>query len=311
MLTNGSWGKDLPSTYSTSTVVSIIIPAHNAAETLSRTLDSVETWLSENRESCEVLVVDDGSIDETAEVAQRWFQKSSLPGLSQRQPANLGAAAARNVGLEMSKGRWICFLDADDELAYDPVALAQAAGHDVTSVALSVQYWRNQRLRRIHRPPRFHAGDWLSTLTSRNPFQPSSLLCRRAAIEVPFDPRIACVEDWWFWLSNPKLFGNTWQRPDIVAAKIHLHDANISRQFTRAGKNREEVAKLAIERYADTLTNRQQANLLLQQRIGRIQQGEPSSILSLLFGKSNWALRLKAVIYEAFRRIGKQATPYG
>lgn len=86
--------------------LSVIIPAHNAAATLGRAIDSVVT---QTRPVFEIIVVDDGSVDATAEVAAAYG-----PAVTILQQKNSQAAAARNTGISAAKGDWIAFLDADD-----------------------------------------------------------------------------------------------------------------------------------------------------------------------------------------------------
>ncbi len=96
-------------------LVSILIPAYNAQEWLADTLRSAlaQTW-----ENKEIIVVDDGSTDQTLMVA-RQFESDSVRVVSQ---PNQGAAAARNMALTLSKGDYIQWLDADDLLAPDKIA---------------------------------------------------------------------------------------------------------------------------------------------------------------------------------------------
>jgi hypothetical protein len=97
--------------------ISVIIPAYNAAATLSRAIDSVlaQTWPAH-----EVIVVDDGSTDATAEVVKSYAGRVRYVGQD-----NAGPSAARNQGVAMASGEWIAFLDADDW--YYPERLAQHA----------------------------------------------------------------------------------------------------------------------------------------------------------------------------------------
>lgn len=87
-------------------MISVVIPCYNAAAFLPETIQSV---LAQTLLPCEVLVVDDGSSDRSAEVA------ASFGGIVRviRQQ-NAGECAARNRGLEESRGDWVAFLDADD-----------------------------------------------------------------------------------------------------------------------------------------------------------------------------------------------------
>jgi glycosyltransferase involved in cell wall biosynthesis len=94
-------------------LVSIVIPAFNAEEWISETLESV---LRQTYENLELIIVDDGSTDRTLSVAETTLASSSLPRRLLRQQ-NKGASAARNNGWRSASGRWIQFLDADDLLA--------------------------------------------------------------------------------------------------------------------------------------------------------------------------------------------------
>jgi glycosyltransferase involved in cell wall biosynthesis len=95
--------------------VSILIPAFNAQEWIADTLRSAiaQTW-----EPKEVIVVDDGSTDQTLEIA-RMFESGSVRVLTQE---NQGAAAARNKAFTLSQGDYVQWLDADDLLAADKIA---------------------------------------------------------------------------------------------------------------------------------------------------------------------------------------------
>jgi glycosyltransferase involved in cell wall biosynthesis len=86
--------------------VSVVIPAFNAAETVAETIESA---LAQTREPLEVLVVDDGSTDATAEIAERF----GPPVVCLRTP-NSGVSRARNSGIERAAGDYVAFLDADD-----------------------------------------------------------------------------------------------------------------------------------------------------------------------------------------------------
>ncbi|MFI5159455.1 MAG: glycosyltransferase family 2 protein, partial [Sphingobacteriales bacterium] len=96
--------------------VSIIIPVFNSQEYLGETIKSAlaQTWPNK-----EIIVVDDGSTDESLSIA-RSFKDSSIKVFEQE---NKGASAARNKGLRESKGEYIQFLDADDLLSLDKIEL--------------------------------------------------------------------------------------------------------------------------------------------------------------------------------------------
>ena len=105
-------------------LVSIIIPAYNAEEFVA---DTVRSALAQTWPRKEIILVNDGSTDRTAEVAGRFASKQvsvvSIP--------NQGAAAARNHALQLSQGDYIQWLDADDLLAPDKIERQLGALHEV------------------------------------------------------------------------------------------------------------------------------------------------------------------------------------
>lgn len=86
--------------------ISVVIPAYNAASFIGETLDSC---LNQTLLSTEILVVDDGSTDATADIVSAYD-----PPVRLIRQKNRGEGGARNRGLEEAKGDWIAFLDADD-----------------------------------------------------------------------------------------------------------------------------------------------------------------------------------------------------
>jgi glycosyltransferase involved in cell wall biosynthesis len=107
-------------------LVSILIPAYNADEWIAETIQSAitQTWPRK-----EIIVVDDGSRDRTAEVARR-FTSAQVMVVSKE---NEGAAATRNHAFQLSQGDYIQWLDADDLLAPDKVEKQIASLREVDS----------------------------------------------------------------------------------------------------------------------------------------------------------------------------------
>jgi len=87
--------------------ISTIIPTYNSAKTLGRAIESV---LQQTLPTYEIIIIDDGSVDETPEVINRFQDK-----IKYIKQINSGVSAARNTGIKASSGDWIAFLDADDE----------------------------------------------------------------------------------------------------------------------------------------------------------------------------------------------------
>lgn len=103
----------------TAPTTAIIIPAYNAAATLDRTIESAVgalvycTDVKGLAVEAEIIVVDDGSTDETVTIAESWAERASAVRLV-RNPENRGPGFSRNEGVRASTGAFLFFLDADD-----------------------------------------------------------------------------------------------------------------------------------------------------------------------------------------------------
>lgn len=102
--------------------ISVVVPSFNYAGVLPRALNSV---LEQHEPGVEVVVVDDGSTDNTAAVLEDI--RRAWPELVVISQENAGAAAARNHGVRLSRGKYLLMLDADDELLPGSLALLKAA----------------------------------------------------------------------------------------------------------------------------------------------------------------------------------------
>ena len=92
--------------------LSIIIPAYNAKNSLKRVLDTLIAQRYNNGQTAEIIVINDGSTDGTAEMLASYG--NTIRAINQE---NKGVSAARNLGLEISTGKYISFVDADDKVS--------------------------------------------------------------------------------------------------------------------------------------------------------------------------------------------------
>jgi glycosyltransferase involved in cell wall biosynthesis len=105
---------------SESPLVSVVIPCYNQAYFLSEAIESV---LLQSYHPIEIIVINDGSMDNTREMAARY------PHARYVEQTNQGLSAARNAGIRESTGRYLVFLDADDRLLPDAVSAGLACFH--------------------------------------------------------------------------------------------------------------------------------------------------------------------------------------
>ena len=90
--------------------VSIIVPVYNVGRYLERTVHSL---LNQTHRNVEVLLIDDGSKDDSRQVMEKLAAEDSRV-VALVQPCNQGVSAARNRGLDEMTGEWVCFCDGDD-----------------------------------------------------------------------------------------------------------------------------------------------------------------------------------------------------
>lgn len=181
-------------------LVSVIIPAHNAAATLSETLESL---IVQRIGAWEAIIVDDGSTDATSEVIASWKKRDSR--IRHVTQAQSGVSSARNNGLLHARAERVLFLDADDWLADDYLeqmfaAIAENPDADVVYcgyIRISDDGWKH---------PMAFSWDVEST-----PFEAfgnhcavsihSVILRRQIALQVGgFDVGLKTSEDWDLWL---------------------------------------------------------------------------------------------------------------
>lgn len=190
----------VPPAVDSAPTVSIVTAAYNAASTLAETIESV---LAQSYHDWELVVVDDGSTDDTRAIAERYAEVDArVRVLSQ---PNAGTASARNAGVAASRGGWLCILDADDLLspAFLEKTLAFAAEHpgfDVYSAGAELL------LRDGSRAPLLPGREWRAVRSASPEEQmweslvPGTSLMRRSVFDRAGGYREVYSEDYDFWL---------------------------------------------------------------------------------------------------------------
>jgi glycosyltransferase involved in cell wall biosynthesis len=214
-------------------LVSVVIPCFRQAHFLA---DAIESVLRQTYEPFEVVVVNDGSPDDTAAVAARYPVRYVEQG-------NAGLAAARNAGLAHARGEFVVFLDADDRLL--PDALRVNTSRLIENPALAFVAGASRYVARDGTPlptdpPRIPAGDVYAMLLRRNRIRmPGMAMFRRAVFAAVggFDVTLDACADYDVYLRITRRFPAALH--DVLVAEYRRHDANMSldpermlRQFT-------------------------------------------------------------------------------
>lgn len=112
--------------------VSVIMPVFNEAEYISTALDSV---INQNFDSFEVIVVDDGSTDDTLKIAEEKFSNSEIPHKIIHQE-NSGVSSARNRGIAEASGEYLVFVDGDDYILTGHLSELYNPGYDFSLIQM-------------------------------------------------------------------------------------------------------------------------------------------------------------------------------
>jgi glycosyltransferase involved in cell wall biosynthesis len=228
-------------------LVTVVIPCHNQAHFLSEAIESV---LGQSYPCREVIVVDDGSTDDTGAVAARFPEVRTI--VQTRQ----GLAAARNEGLRHAGGDYVVFLDADDRLlpraleigarrlGEDPEAAFVSGGHvRVTADGTLLEQPEQNPVQQDH---------YLALLSGNYIGMHAAVMYRREALEAVggFDRSLARCEDYDLYLRVARRFRVLSHEEPV--AEYRLHDANMSRDTAAMltsvlGVLRTEVRRVTLD----------------------------------------------------------------
>lgn len=222
-------------------IVSVTMPAHNAATYLAEAMRSV---LNQTLKDVELIVVDDGSTDETPQIAQSF---SDPRVVYVRFDKNRGVAAARNAAVEKATGAYIAVLDADDiaepERLATQVALLQRSGSDICAaehVVWNVSTGRRKRGKQYHRD-----ADIKALLTVYSPLCNSTVMARAEVLKAHhYDPSVRFAEDYQLW-GRLAIAGYKFVASDQALVTYRVHPS----QLTSDGKGTHAAFEAARQQY--------------------------------------------------------------
>jgi glycosyltransferase involved in cell wall biosynthesis len=214
------------------TLISIIIPAYNYAHLIERALDSVFSQWNEN---IEVIVIDDGSTDNTQHVLTSYQRQLERP-LTLINQDNTGVAKARNNAIDAATGEYVWLLDADDELAENSIAavLVYLVGNQPELLLGShVSIRADGKQKTLSRKPvsAIKLSNFIAYLDKTLPMMHGAFVVKRAIIQRYPYPDLSHAEDipvfaWLIGNTNPQVI-------EDVLVKIHKH-ANSRRHNSSA-----------------------------------------------------------------------------
>lgn len=206
--------------------VSVIIPAYNAEPFIAETVKSA---LNQTFNDVEVIVVDDGSNDRTAERLEEFGNRIRV-----HRQANAGVAEARNAGVKMSSGSWIAFLDADDTWLPQKLERQLALRHAPLVYSDRFNIGARGGLPVVQSEvTRMHEGDvFLPLMLEGNFITNSSVLIRRDVFEATggFAAGVSPAEDWDLWLRVAERHPVAFCPEQLVRYRFHPDGASRNHQ---------------------------------------------------------------------------------
>jgi len=233
------------------------MPCFNHAQFV---VESVNGILGQTHRDLELMIVDDGSIDNSWEIIRNLMAGDSrIRGI--RHVRNQGASKSRNDGLRAASGEFIGFCDADD--IWEPQKLERQLDLLQTNPTYDVVYCdtifvdengspTGQRFSEYCQPPKPPSGGLFGELVKRNFVNIQGVLMRKKCIQQVghFDEQVKWVEDWWYWvqlsrhhrfLYSPEILGNY---------RVHSHSTGfVQKRGYRV--NRLKVFKRILRKYSD------------------------------------------------------------
>ncbi len=198
--------------------VSVVLPTYNRASLLKRAIKSI---LNQTYQDFEMIIVDDGSTDNTENVV-KGFGNEGIRYISHDN--NRGAGAARNTGIKVARGRYIAFLDSDNQWLPEKLEKQmQFIQHKTEDVVVYTDYWdwENRRHMLSHRKIQ-KDGDIHDILLEDNFIDTSTVLVSKECLHKAglFDETLPRYQDWELWIRLSKYYRFVYL--DEPLAKVHF-----------------------------------------------------------------------------------------
>lgn len=130
-------------------LISLIIPCYNAYSTIAKCLQSV---IDQSYQNLEIIIINDGSTDESSEIIKQFQDKDSRIMVMEQE--NSGVSKARNEGIKLATGRYICFVDSDDWIEFDYCeVLYQSITENQADISIAEAFYEDENGNKIENHP--------------------------------------------------------------------------------------------------------------------------------------------------------------
>jgi glycosyltransferase involved in cell wall biosynthesis len=225
-------------------LISVIVPVYNGERFLASAIANIQ---AQNYQPLEIIIIDDGSTDGTAEIAREFSNQ-----IRYIYQLNQGPSAARNCGIENARGDAIAFLDVDD--LWDEGVLTQFAAYLVANPEVAIVQGLIQQMRRETRSSETNSEQFIPVFSPYQFINLGSALYRRSVFEKVglFDPKLKDNEDTDWYI-------RAWENeiPKVVIPRVMLYYRKHDRNMTLEQKNLIHHGMLKIyKRHIDRLRAR-------------------------------------------------------
>ena len=249
--------------------ISLIIPTYNRCSTLKRALHSV---LQQTVHPDEIIVVDDGSTDDTADMLSKEF-----PQVSYIAQANKGVSAARNTGIRHAQGQWIALLDSDDtwlteKLATQICALQKAPEFKICHTE---EIWIRHGVRVNAMNKHKKTGGWIfKHCLPLCAMSPSSIIIHRSVFDEVglFDESFPACEDYDLWLRITAKYPVLFIEQPLIE-KYGGHDDQLSHKYWGMDRFRIQALEKIIAQQDLSRENKNDATLMLLKKASIFKNG--------------------------------------
>lgn len=249
--------------------LSVIVPTHNRRNALKRALKSVD---AQTLPAGEVIVIDDGSTDQT-----RAMLRSEFPHVIYRSQQHRGVSAARNLGIRQSRGEWLAFLDSDDEWLPNKLEkqIAALQNEPHLKICHTDEIWIRNGKRVNAMKKHAKKGGWIfEHCLPLCAMSPSSIIIHRAVFERIglFDEKLPACEDYDLWLRITAHYPVLLLAQPLIL-KYGGHDDQLSKKYWGMDRFRIQALQKIIADPNLQPQNRQAAVAMLIKKIKIFLQG--------------------------------------
>ena len=225
-------------------LVSVVIPTFNYGQFV---VEAVESALAQSYSPLEIIVVDDGSTDDTHERLKPYMSR-----IRYIYQVNSGLSAARNTGIQAARGEWVAFLDSDDKWHHRKTeiqicfVLKDPAVRLIATTTTGDPKAVREDIEEIHNTPLTLTLITFSDLFVKNRFAPSSVLMHRSVFEEVglFDSELRSAEDRDMWIRTASV--SKIGRIDLALTYYRIHTSSMSSNARRMEENIRKMLRKCI-----------------------------------------------------------------